>query len=104
MDYHRILCGTGEPLLVYDDIVRCLMDISLFPDLIEPVYRKFLLLSEEDQIRLRFGLLRLQMYADINHYRDLDLAQQIKYVADLLDETLFGEILVLRREPSPETA
>ncbi len=102
MDYLRILCGTEESLPVYADIVVCLQNISIFPDLIEPIYRKALNMDEEDLIRLRFGLLRLQMYADINRNQDLDLAQRIKYVAELLEETLFGDIAITLSGPVEE--
>ncbi len=102
MDYFRILSGIEEPLPVYNDIVTCLNDISLFPDLIEPIYRSAIQLSDEDLLRLRFALLRLQMYADINRNQDLDRAQQIKYVAEILQETLFGEILITMREQGEE--
>lgn len=102
MDYLRILCGTEQVLPVYSDIVLCLQDISIFPDLIEPIYRQALSMNEEDLVRLRFGLLRLQMYADINRNQDLDIAQQIKYIAELLEETLFGDIAIARGDQVEE--
>ena len=51
-------------------------------------------LDDDDLDRLRFGLVRLQVYADIHRYEDMEAAQQMKYVASVLERILFGKLLL----------
>ena len=94
MDYSRILAGQDDPLPVFSRIVRALENFNEFPFLLEPVYREASELDEEDLDRLRFGLVRLQVYADIHRYEDMEAAQQMRYVASVLERILFGRLLL----------
>lgn len=94
MNYHEVLAGGGQPLDVYDDIDIVLADIGRFPDLVEPIYRKAMLLEEESLDRLRFGLLRVQIYSDIHRTNDMEMAQKIKYVAQVLEKVIFGSLIL----------
>ncbi len=94
MDYSRILAGREEPLHIFSRIVETLEDYEEFPFLLEPVYREASELDDEDLDRLRFGLVRLQVYADIHRYEDMEAAQRMKYVATILERVLFGRLLL----------
>ncbi len=94
MDYSRILVGREEPLQIFSRVVEALEDYEEFPFLLEPVYREASELDDEDLDRLRFGLVRLQVYADIHRYEDMEAAQRMKYVASILERMLFGRLLL----------
>jgi hypothetical protein len=98
MKYRDVLEGGKEPLEIYDDIVEVLADIQLFPGSIEQIYRKAMTFSEEDLDRLRFALLRLQVYSDINRTWDMEQAQKIKYVSQVLEKIIFGSLLLEHEE------
>ncbi|WP_292393771.1 hypothetical protein [Methanoculleus sp. UBA303] len=94
MDYSQILVGREEPLQIFSRVVEALEDYEEFPFLLEPVYREASELDDEDLDRLRFGLVRLQVYADIHRYEDMEAAQRMKYVASILERMLFGRLLL----------
>lgn len=94
MKYREVLQGGGNPPDVYDDIVVVLSDIRLFPDAVEKIYRKAMTYSEEDLDSLRFALLRLQIHADIHRNEDMEQAQKIKYVAQVLEKIIYGSLLM----------
>ncbi|WP_243668477.1 hypothetical protein [Methanoculleus chikugoensis] len=50
--------------------------------------------GDDDLDRLRFGLVRLQVYADIHRYEDMEAAQRMKYVAATIERVLFGRLLL----------
>lgn len=100
MRYQDILRGEGEPMGIYDNIARCLEKIELLPFLLETIYREATALSEEEPDRLRFALLRLQVYADIHRYEDMEETQKIKYVSQVLEKVIFGSLL-LEHEMTP---
>lgn len=102
MDYHAILTGDEEPLGLFSDIARVLGDIGTFPSQLEPIYRKAMKYDEADLDRLRFGLLRLQIYADIHRNEDLEHAQAIKYVSQVLEKIIFGSLLMEHEELTGE--
>lgn len=99
MDCLRILAGQGDPLPVFVRIVQALEDFNEFPFLLEPIYHEASELDDDDLDRLRFGLVRLQVYADIHRYEDMETAQQMKYVAAVLERILFGRLLLEGEEP-----
>lgn len=94
MDYAGILAGQGEPLPIYSRVVEALENYEELPFLLEPVYREAAELEDEDLDRLRFGLVRLQVYADIHRYEDMEAAQRMKYVSTILERMLFGRLLL----------
>ena len=94
MDYAGILRGAGEDLPVFAPIIRALENLEEFPFLLEPIYRDAMGLAEDDIDRLRFALLRLQMYADIHRYEDMEAAQKTKYVSQILERVIFGGLLL----------
>lgn len=98
MDYYRILCGTEEPLDIYHTIGTCVDNILIFPDMVEPIYRTAVSFDEDTLDRFRFALIRLQIYADIHRYEDLEKAQRIKYVAQVLEKIIFGSLLMEHEE------
>lgn len=98
MDYVRILSGKEEPLPIYDGVIECLKNPQAFPDLLEPVYRQAMKLDDETLDRFRFALLRLQLYADIHRNEDLELAMQIKFVAQVLEKVIFGTLVMEPQE------
>jgi len=98
MKYRDVLEGGKESLEIYDDILEVLADIQLFPGSIEPIYRKAMTFSEEDLDRLRFALLRLQVFSDINRTLDMERAQKIKYVSQVLEKIIFGSLLLEHEE------
>ncbi|MDK2890449.1 MAG: hypothetical protein PWR21_1081 [Methanoculleus sp.] len=94
MDYSRILAGQGDLLPIFSRIVEVLENYEQFPFLLEPIYREASGLEDEDLDRLRFGLVRLQVYADIHRYEDMETAQRMKYVSTTLERVLFGRLLL----------
>lgn len=84
----------GKILPVCARIVQALENIEEFPFLLEAIYRDALELDDEDLDRLRFGLVRLQVYADIHRYEDMEATQQMKCVASVLERVLFGRLLL----------
>jgi|WetSurMetagenome_2_1015567.scaffolds.fasta_scaffold325925_2 hypothetical protein len=94
MEYIRILSGGEEPLPVFSTLLPALEDVRLFPDLIEPIYREAIALDEPALDRLRFGLLRVQIYADIHRNEDMERAQKLKYVGQVLEKVIFGSLLM----------
>ena len=99
MDYLRILTGTSGPLPIYEMVVSCLENPRAFPDLLEPVYREAMKLDDETLDRLRFALLRLQIYADIHRNEDLEKAMHIRYVSQVLEKVIFGTLVMEPQEP-----
>jgi hypothetical protein len=94
MDYLRILAGQEGPLPIFSKVTEALLNFEEFPFLLEPVYREAAELGDEDLDRLRFGLVRLQVYADIHRYENMEAAQQMKYVATVLERMIFGRLLL----------
>jgi hypothetical protein len=99
MDYLPLLVGQGEPLPIYRYIAACLADIRVFPDEVEIIYREAMTLPEESLDRVRFALLRLQIYADVHRNEDLEQAQSVRYVAQVLEKIIFGNLLLEFEEP-----
>jgi hypothetical protein len=100
MDYRRVLIGKGEGLSVFATIAQALDAFEEFPFLLEPIYREAMALDEDDLDRLRFGLVRLQIYADIHRYEDVEITHRMKYVASVLERVLFGGLLLEGEEPT----
>ncbi|MCT8336228.1 hypothetical protein FKB36_01615 [Methanoculleus sp. Afa-1] len=94
MDYSKILAGREEPLPVFSRVLEALDNFEEFPFLLEPIYREASELGDDDLDRLRFGLVRLQVYADIHRYEDMEAAQRMKYVAATIERVLFGRLLL----------
>ena len=94
MEYARVLSGREDPLPIFSKVVEALDNFEEFPFLLEPIYREASKLEEEDLDRLRFGLVRLQVYADIHRYEDVEVAQRMKYVGTTLERLLFGRLLL----------
>jgi hypothetical protein len=99
MDYLRILSGKAAPLPIYEPVIACLENPHAFPDLLEPVYRDAMKLDDETLDRLRFALLRLQLYADIHRNEDLEKAMHIRYVSQVLEKVIFGTLVMEPQEP-----
>jgi hypothetical protein len=100
MDLGKILAGKEEPLPVYRNVLLCLENIELFPYLLEPIYREALSFDEDTLDRFRFALVRLQVFTDIHHYEDMENTQKVRYVAQVLEKVIFGDLL-LERERLP---
>ncbi|HUU75875.1 MAG TPA: hypothetical protein VMW63_07270 [Methanoregulaceae archaeon] len=98
MDYQRILDGSEEDRELYQEIARALEDISLFPELIEPIYRTAMTFDEDKLDRLRFALLRIQLNSDIHWNEDMERAQKMKYVAQVLEKIIFGSLMMEQEE------
>jgi hypothetical protein len=99
MDFGKILAGKEEPLPVYRNITLCLENIELFPYLLEPIYREALAFDEDTLDRFRFALVRLQVFTDIHHYEDMENTQKVRYVAQVLEKVIFGDLLLERERP-----
>jgi hypothetical protein len=100
MDYYRLIVGNGEPLDIYQMLIPCLEQIEVFPQSIEPIYLKAVELNETDADHFRFALVRLQVFADIHRYVDSEEMQRMKYVAQILEKVIFGN-LMLETQPYP---
>ena len=94
MNYREVLAGKEKPFDIFDDISMALSDIRQFPDLVEPIYRKAMLLDEEGLDRLRFALIRVQVFSDIHRNEDMELAQKVKYVSQVLEKVIYGSLLL----------
>ncbi len=99
MDYGKILAGNLEPLPIYRNVIRCLEDIGIFPYLLEPIYREAQNFDDETLDRFRFALIRLQVYTDLHHYEDMENTQKARYVAQVLEKVIFGDLLLERERP-----
>jgi hypothetical protein len=102
MNYLDILRGNEENLPIYTDIVLCLEDISKFPNLIEPIYRQGITMNETLLEKLRFGLLRLQIYSDIYRNEDMQESQKMRFVSEMIERTIFGGLFIDRENFAPE--
>jgi len=98
MNFRAMLEGGGASLPVYDDIAIVLDDIELFPRSIEKIYRAAMGLDDETLDHLRFALLRVQIYSDIHRNEDMERAQKMKYVAEVLEKTIFGSLMLEHEE------
>jgi hypothetical protein len=94
MNYREVLTGKEKPFDIYDDIILALSDIRQFPDLVEPIYRKAMLMDEEGLDRLRFALVRVQIFSDIHRNEDMEQAQKLKYVSQVLEKVIFGSLIL----------
>lgn len=94
MDYRDILQGSKEEEEIYEKIARSLEEITEFPGLVEPIYRLASALDEDRLDRLRFALLRVQLYSDIHRNENMERAQKMKYVAEVLEKTIFGSLML----------
>ncbi|MDD1706605.1 MAG: hypothetical protein LUO81_00200 [Methanoregulaceae archaeon] len=94
MNYREVLESEDRPLDIYDDIEDVLSNIQLFPGSVERIYRKAMTYPEEDLDHLRFALLRIQIHADIHRNEDMEQAQKVKYVAQVLEKIIFGSLLM----------
>jgi hypothetical protein len=99
MDLGKILAGKEEPLPVFKNITLCLENIELFPYLLEPIYREAQGFDEDTLDRFRFALVRLQVYTDIHHYEDMENTQKVRYIAQVLEKVIFGDLLLERERP-----
>jgi len=99
MDIARVLRGTGEPLDIYAPIAGVIADMSTFPDLIESIYTEANNLSDAEADRLHFALIRIQIYADVHRYENMELSQRMKYVAQVLEKLIFGSLMMEGGEP-----
>ncbi len=99
MDYGKILAGNAEPLPIYRNVSRCLENIELFPLLLESIYREAQGFDDETLDRFRFALIRLQVYTDLHHYEDMESTQKVRYVAQVLEKVIFGDLLLERERP-----
>jgi len=98
MNFREMLEGGGASLPVYDDIAMVLDDIELFPRSIEKIYRSAMGFDDETLDHLRFALLRVQIYSDIHRNEDMEQAQKIKYVAQVLEKIIFGSLMMEHEE------
>ena len=96
MNYLEVLCGREENLPIYTEIVKCLEDINQFPQLIEPIYREAITLNETLLEKLRFGLLRLQLHSEIHRNSDMEEAQKMRFVSEMIERTIFGGLFIER--------
>jgi hypothetical protein len=99
MDFGKILAGQGESLPIYRNVSACLENIELFPYLLETIYREAQGFDEDTLDRFRFALIRLQVYTDLHHYEDMESTQKVRYVAQVLEKVIFGDLLLEREGP-----
>lgn len=102
MEIMQVLQGTGGEMELYKEIVICLEDLNQLPDRVEPIFRSALLFNEADLERLRFALVRVQIYTDIHSTQDMEKAQRVRYVAQVLERTIFGSLLLEASDRSAE--
>ncbi|HZD42887.1 MAG TPA: hypothetical protein VE134_02390 [Methanomicrobiales archaeon] len=93
-NYIEIISGRGESYEIYGDIVHAIEDLDEFPYLVEKICREALSLPSEALESLHFGLWRLQIHADIHRYQDMERAQRVKYVAQVLERLIFGSLML----------
>jgi hypothetical protein len=99
-EYRDILRGGQEyPQKILESIALCLEDIDRFPYLLEEIYKEATTLEESSLDALRFALVRLQVYADIHRNEDMEEAQNLKYVGQVLEKIIFGSLMLEREEP-----
>lgn len=98
MNHLEVLTGEEPPLEIYPDIVPVLEDVELLPGRLEPIYRKAIAYEDDSLDRLRFALVRIQIYSDIHRTEDMEKAQKIKYVAQVLEKVIFGSLLLEHEE------
>jgi hypothetical protein len=98
MNHLEVLTGGATPLDIYPDIVPVLEDVGLLPERLEPIYRKAIAYDDDSLDRLRFALVRVQIYSDIHRTEDMEKAQKIKYVAQVLEKVIFGSLLLEHEE------
>ena len=96
MDYLKILNGREDTLPIYADIVQSLENISIFPELIEPIYRQAITLDEVSLEKLRFALLRVQLYSEIYRNMDMEESQKMRFVSEMIERTIFGGLFIER--------
>ncbi len=100
-EYRVILRGAlEEDPKIFDPIVECLEDIDRFPHQLEPIYREVTSMDETSLDTLRFALVRLQVYADIHRNENMQEAQNLKYVGQVLEKVIFGSLMLERDESS----
>jgi hypothetical protein len=99
MDLGKILAGEEAPLTIYKNVSLCLENIELFPYLLEPIYREAQGFDEDTLDRFRFALVRLQIYTDLHQYEDMERTQKVRYVAQVLEKVIFGDLLLEREHP-----
>lgn len=102
MNLRDVLTGGSEPLDIYDEIVPVLEDVALLPWKIESIYRKASTYDEGRLDRLRFALVRIQVYADIHRNEDMERAQSIKYASVVLEKVIFGSLMLGHEEMERE--
>ncbi|MEA2035516.1 MAG: hypothetical protein U9N40_08570 [Euryarchaeota archaeon] len=100
MKYMDILTGHNKPMSMYPEIIRCLEDIKVLPFFIEPIYISALDLEGNEADHLHFALVRLQVFADIHRYEDVEEMQKMKYVAQVLEKIIFGSLMLEQNEIS----
>jgi hypothetical protein len=99
LDHAGLLQGNQEtPLKIFEPVLICLKNIAALPFLLEPIYQEAGTLDEEQLDRLRFALLRVQVYADIHRNEDVEQAQNLKYVALVLEKVIFGTLMLEKEE------
>ncbi len=98
MNYREVLEGGGASLPIYEDIAEVLENIKLFPLSIEKIYRTAMTFDDDTLDHLRFALLRVQIHSDIHRNEDMELAQKIKYVAQVLEKIIFGSLMMEHEE------
>jgi hypothetical protein len=94
-DYGNVLRGKQErSLAIFDSVVSCLEDIDHLPFLLEGIYQEAGTLDESSLDALRFGLVRLQVYADIHRNENMEEAQNLKYIGQVLEKIIFGSLML----------
>jgi hypothetical protein len=94
MDSMQVLQGAGGEMAIYKEIAVCLEDLNQLPDQIEPIFRSAQQFNEADLERLRFALVRVQIYTDIHSTQDMEKAQRVRYAAQVIERIIFGSLLL----------
>lgn len=102
MEFMRVLQGTGGEMEIFKEIVLCLEDLNQLPDRIEPIFRSAHQFNETDLERLRFALVRIQIYTDIHSTQDMEKAQRVRYAAQVIERIIFGSLLLEAAERSSD--
>ena len=71
-------------------LARVLQHPNELPFLIEQIYP---LRDHEEYTKVRFALVRVQIYCDMNMNQDLEHFQKLNYVSETMENILFGELL-----------